>query len=242
MENIIPAVTAKDVAIKFGDFNLKNINLSVMQNEIFAILGKTGAGKTVLLECIAGFYPSFDGEIRLFGNNAVGISLEDRSVGFVYQDFGLFPHLNVYKNIAYGLKMHRVSKTEIRQKVESMAKMLSISHILNSYPATLSGGEKQRTALARALILHPKLLLLDEPFSALDPSTKKNMYNELMMLHKKFGCTTILVTHDFKEAQSLAGRIGILLDGKLTAVVKSNELFSENKNYTDEVCDFLGIA
>lgn len=242
MDNVIPAVTAENVTVRCGDFSLKNINLSVMQNEIFAILGKTGAGKTVFLESIAGFYKNYGGEIYLFGNNAEGIALEDRSVGFVYQDYGLFPHLNVFKNIAYGLKMHRVHKDEVRQNVESMAEMLSISHILNCYPATLSGGEKQRTALARALILRPKLLLLDEPFSALDPSTKKSMYNELLMLHQKFGCTTIFVTHDFKEAQSLAGRIGILLDGKLTAVVKSEELFSKNMNYTDEIYNFLGIA
>ncbi|HCT65458.1 MAG TPA: sulfate transporter [Lachnospiraceae bacterium] len=242
MDNVIPAVKAKHLSVKCGDFSLKNINLSVMQNEIFAILGKTGSGKTVFLECLAGFYLNLGGEMQLFGNNAAGIALEDRSVGFVYQDYGLFPHLNVFKNIAYGLKMHHVPKAEIKQKVKTMAEMLSISHILSCYPATLSGGEKQRTALARALIMQPKLLLLDEPFSALDPSTKNNMYNELLRLHKKFGCTTIFVTHDFKEAQSLAGRIGILLDGKLTAVVKSDELFSENMNYTSEICNFLGIS
>jgi len=241
MMSDISAVNAINVTFRCGEFQLKHINLTVMENEIFAILGKTGSGKTVLLECIAGLYPNVEGEIELFGKSTSIISLEDRSIGFVYQDFGLFPHLNVYKNIAYGLKMHHVPKSEIKQKVEDMADMLSISHILNQYPATLSGGEKQRTALARALILHPKILFLDEPFSALDPLTKKNMYNELLMLHENFKCTTILVTHDFKEAQYLAGRIGILMNGELTAVVNSDELFSENMNYTDEICNFLGI-
>jgi molybdate transport system ATP-binding protein len=193
------------------------------------------------LECIAGLYQHFYGKIQLFGINAKKLALEDRSIGFVYQDYGLFPHLDVFHNISYGLKMHGISKSEISSKVTDIAKLLSISHILNSNPAVLSGGEKQRTALARALILRPKLLLLDEPFSALDPSTKKNMYKELGKLHQALGCTTIFVTHDFHEAQSLASRIGILLNGRLSAVVKSDELFTNN-NYSAEICDFLGIT
>jgi len=241
MNRTLNSVEVNNVTVKCGSFSLKNISLSIKKNEIFAVLGKTGSGKTVLLETISGFHRQYSGDIFLAGRKAEGLSLEERSIGYVYQDFGLFPHMNVFGNIAYGLKMHGVKKPEILQRVDLMAKTLSISHILKCFPETLSGGEKQRTALARALVLSPRLLLLDEPFSALDPETKKKMYAELSELHSRFGCTTIFVTHDFHEAESLADRVGILHNGELSAVVKSGELFSRKNSYTQEVINFLGI-
>lgn len=232
------AVEIKNLEIKRGGFELGTINLAVKEGEIFAILGRTGSGKTVLLETIAGFYQDqYNGVINLFGENAQDIPPHMRDMGFVYQDSGLFPHMTVEQNIAYGLKMHGVAADVIEEKISYITDLLSISKIRKQYPATISGGEKQRTALARSLVLNPKILLLDEPFSALDPSTRLRMYEEINSIHHKFGCTIIFVTHDFSEAQRLAGRIGIMLHGQLKVVVDADKLF-ENK-YDEDVEMFL---
>lgn len=235
-------ISTECLTVQCGSFILDSINLTINKNEIFAVLGKTGSGKTVFLEAIAGFHKHYTGSIRIFDMDAEKIPLEKRTIGFVYQDYGLFPHLNVFNNIAYGLKITGISKPEITKQVNAMAQLLSITNILKCYPDTLSGGEKQRTAIARSLILRPKLLLLDEPFSALDPKTKQRMYKEFMQLHKNFGCTTVFVTHDFYEAQSLADRVGILLNGKLSAVVESERLFSSRNNYEPAIKNFLGLS
>lgn len=226
-------------SVSVGSFSLKNINLQIYENEIFAILGKTGSGKTVLLESIAGFYKSEEGSIKIYDKKVNEIPLENRKIGFVYQDYGLFPHMTVFNNIAYGLKIQKINKKIIKSTVEEICKILSIENILNQYPGTLSGGEKQRTALARSVVLKPKILLMDEPFSALDPTTKLSMYDEIKKIHKIFGCTIIFVTHDFNEAQIMADRIGILKSGELKSVRKSEELFNEYKD--EDINEFLGI-
>ncbi|MGN1033543.1 MAG: ABC transporter ATP-binding protein [Intestinibacter sp.] len=198
MNNII---TIENYSLKLGNFTLNNINLEIKEGEIFAILGKTGSGKTVLLESIAGFYEHGNGCIYIGDKKVNDIPVCDRNIGFVYQDYALFPHMTVFDNIAYGLKMKKVKKSEQIQIINDMAELLSIKHILKKYPGTISGGEKQRTAFARALVLRPKILLMDEPFSALDPVTKNNMYQKIEILHKKFNCTIVFVTHDFSEAK-----------------------------------------
>jgi len=228
----------QDYSVRRGDFLLEKINLSINKNEIFAILGKSGAGKTVLLESIAGIYPPTEGVILLNDRNVRSIPFQKRNIGFVYQDYGLFPHMSVRNNISYGLKMRGCSKKEIDEKTENMLDLFSIRHIASQFPKKISGGECQRAALARALVLEPELLLMDEPFAALDYSTKKKMYSELIKIHKKFSCTIIFVTHDFSEAQLLADRIGIILDGSLKAVVKSENLMDEH--YSEEIDIFLG--
>jgi len=233
------AIEVKRLFLKMGDFQLKNISFDIHPKEIFAILGKTGAGKTLLLESIAGFYRSMEGCIFLQGKNVLDIPLTERKIGFVYQDYGLFPHMTVRKNISYGLKMQKKSKKEIAEKVGHMAEIMSISHILEQYPDTLSGGEKQRTALARSLVLNPGVLLLDEPFSSLDPVTKAAMYKELLKINEHFDCAILFVTHDFTEAQKLARRIGIMDKGCLKAVRNSEELFDYYQN--DELNQFFGI-
>ena len=226
-------------SVSVGSFSLKNINLQIYENEIFAILGKTGSGKTVLLESIAGFYKSEEGSIKIYDKKVNEIPLENRKIGFVYQDYGLFPHMTVFNNISYGLKIQKINKKTIKSTVKEICKILSIEKILNQYPGTLSGGEKQRTALARSVVLKPKILLMDEPFSALDPTTKLSMYDEIKKIHKIFGCTIIFVTHDFNEAQIMADRIGILKSGELKSVRKSEELFNEYKD--EDINEFLGI-
>lgn len=218
-------VEINDYSIQLGDFKLNKINLSICEREIFAVLGKTGSGKTVLLESVAGFYKKFSGNLNVFGRCVIDVPLEKREIGFVYQDFGLFPHMTVYDNITYGLKIRKKDSQYKQKKADKMAEILSIGHILNQYPGTLSGGERQRTALARALILNPKLLLMDEPFSSLDPATKETMYTQIEKIHEIFGCTILFVTHDFNEAQRMADRIGIMVNGELRGIRNSENLF-----------------
>ncbi|WKY44571.1 ATP-binding cassette domain-containing protein [Eubacteriaceae bacterium ES2] len=226
MKEII--LNVNDYSIELGNFNLKHINLAINEGELFALLGKTGSGKTVLLESIAGFYHRFTGDISIKGQSVISIPLEKRQIGFVYQDFGLFNHMTVYENIIYGLKINGKSRDEQQLKAHEMAQMLSIEHLLNQYPLTLSGGERQRTALGRALIMKPRLLLMDEPFSSLDPATKEIMYQQIEKIHNIFNCTIIFVTHDFNEARRMANRIGIMMDGELRGIRNSENLFVPN--------------
>lgn len=225
---------------RIGNFKLKNIELEIYKNEIFAILGKTGSGKTLLLEAAAGFYKGASGTISINGTNVMNIPPEKRQIGFVYQDYALFPHMTVYDNIGYGLKMHKAEKIYCKNTICEIAELLCISPILTQYPQTLSGGERQRTALARALVLNPEILLMDEPFSALDPNTKNQMYKLIHEIHQKFECTILFVTHDFNEAQIMADRIGIMANGELKAIRKADELFNSLENEDKEITDFLG--
>jgi ABC-type sugar transport system ATPase subunit len=234
-----PVVEVTNFSLKMCDFELNDISFEIYAREIFAIVGKTGSGKTLLLEAIAGFYTGLKGCVYLNGKAVQEIPLSARRIGFVYQDYGLFPHMSVEQNISYGLKMQKRTKSEITEEVARMAETLSITHILKQYPGTLSGGEKQRTALARALILSPDLLLMDEPFSALDPVTKQTMYHELLKIHKQFQCAIVFVTHDFTEVQKLADRVGIMAGGCLKAVRAADKLFGQYED--DEINKFFGI-
>ena len=217
---------------------LKPVSLTIEKGEIFGILGYTGSGKTVLLEAICGMFPGTQGKILYDDKEVLNISPGDRKLGIVYQNHGLFPHMKVRDNISYGMKINHYPK-EIREKrTEELMEMLSITKIADQYPGTLSGGESQRTAIARALALNPEILLLDEPFSALDPATRNNLYGEIRKIHDTFGCTIIFVTHDFQEAELLADRVGILLDGELLAVTTGKELM--DRTYPDKIERFLG--
>lgn len=233
-------IEIRDFSVQLGAFRLQSINLNIRRGEIFAVLGRTGSGKTVLLESIAGFYRGRTGSIRIEGKNVTEIPLERREIGFVYQDFGLFPHMTAFGNISYGLKMQKIHKDQRWKIIRDTAELLSISHILKQYPGTLSGGERQRTALARALVLRPKILLMDEPFSALDPVTKQAMYKLIEEIHDIFDCTVLFVTHDFTEAQAMADRVGIMSNGELKAIRNKKDLFQKCNDR--EVNAFLGIA
>jgi molybdate transport system ATP-binding protein len=183
---IQPAIEIRKFSLKKGSFQMLDISCDIYPHEMFAILGKTGAGKTLLLESVAGYYAGSGGTICLNGRAVLDIPLTQRKIGFVYQDYGLFPHMTVEQNISYGLRMQKKSRSFITGEVRRIAELLNIEHILKQYPDTLSGGEKQRTALARALVLSPDVLLLDEPFSALDPVTKQLLHDELREIHNKF--------------------------------------------------------
>ncbi|MBQ3403999.1 MAG: ATP-binding cassette domain-containing protein [Oscillospiraceae bacterium] len=229
----------ENVHVRRGCFDLEGIDLSVKKREIFAILGKTGAGKSVLLETAAGFHSPICGSVRLEGRDLCCIPLNERNIGYLYQDYSLFPHLTAGANISFGLRMRRKSRDEIRKRTEEIARLFEISGLLEQYPGTLSGGEQQRVALARALITRPPLLLLDEPFSALDPVTKGKMHDTLLSIRDEFGCAILFVTHNFAEAELLADRVAILIRGRISGVAERSALYSADWNA--EARQFLGL-
>ena len=231
-------IEIKNFTAERGTFKLRPFDLTIEDGEIFAILGYTGSGKTVLLEAIGGMFSGKTGVITYDGVNVASIPPENRGLGFVYQSHALFPHMKVRDNIEYGLKMKKVPKNERRKRSKELMEMFSIDHIADQYPGTISGGESQRTAIARAIALEPEVLLLDEPFSALDPSTRNILYREIKNIHEKLHCTIVFVTHDFKEAEILADRVGILLGGELLDVTEGKGLME--RTYCDKVEMFLG--
>ena len=232
-------IDIRDLKVTRGEFVLIVEALQVNEGAILAILGTTGSGKTVLMESIAGAYPIDGGEILLDGKNVDDLPIQQRHLGILYQDYALFPHMTVYDNIAYGLKHAHPRRHDVDEYVNEMLAMFGIEQLANRYPGVISGGESQRTALARALVMRPDILILDEPFSALDPTTKLQMYEMLRSVHRAFGCTIVFVTHDFYEAQTLADRVGIILDGQLRCVVDADALFDEQ--HAPEVKRFLGM-
>lgn len=224
--------------LKRGDFCLEDICLNIEKGEILAILGKTGSGKTLLLETAAGFCEPDGGKVLFHENCLRDIPLHHRNIGYVYQDYCLFPHMTAEENIAYGLRMRH--KKAYQDKIQRIADLFEIADILDQYPGTLSGGEQQRVALARALITEPQMILLDEPFSALDPMTKEKMHKLLLRIRHEFSCAIVFVTHNFHEAEQLADRIGILMNGKLCGIVSKRELYTAD--WPMEIRQFLGGA
>lgn len=233
------SIDVRNLRVTRGEFTLEVDELSIVPREVFAILGSTGSGKTVLMESIVGAYPINQGSILLDDKDVTTLPIQQRHLGILYQDYALFPHMTVRDNIAYGLKRAKLSHVEIDERVNAMLDLFGIRHISERHPGVISGGESQRTALARALALEPEILILDEPFSALDPTTKRQMYDMLRDVHARFDCTIVFVTHDFNEAQTLADRVGIILNGRLRAVVQACDLFSTA--HSEEVSLFLGL-
>jgi len=221
------------------EFSLKNIDLEIKEGEYFVILGPTGAGKTLALEMIAGFHSPDKGEIWIGGQNLTDAPPEDRNIGFIYQDYSLFPHLDVKENVEFGLKLKKVSKDKIEEKTRDIMELLGISHLSHRQPSTLSGGEQQKVAIARAMVVNPRVLLLDEPLSALDSKTQDRLRDELKQLSEKQGLTMIHVTHDRVEAMALGDRIGVLMDGKLRQVGTPQQIFHRPLN--EEIASFVGI-
>ena len=227
-------IDIENLSMHLGDFSLNDINLAIGDREYFVILGPTGAGKTILIECIAGLRHINRGEIWINGNNMTRLAPEERGVGYVPQDYVLFPFLNVADNIAFGLKQ----KTGMKERVKTIADLLGISHLLNRDTRSLSGGEKQRVALARALAPSPKILLLDEPLSSLDLQTSKRLRLELRRTHQELGIATLHITHNQMEAEEVADRIGVLNMGSLEQVGRPEEIFFYPKSKV--VSEFIG--
>ena len=233
------SVQVRDLWVDLDEFHLREINLDVAAGEYFVVLGPTGAGKTVLLETIAGLHQSGKGRIMLDGEDVTDVPPERRGIGFVYQDYMLFPHLNVAGNIAFGLKLRRVGREVVEERVVEISRLLGIDHLLHRRPGTLSGGEQQRVALARALVVEPRLLLLDEPLSALDPEMREGLQRELARVHRELGTTTIHVTHDFEEAVALGDRIGVVNEGRIVQVGSPEEIF--RRPGSEFVARFVGV-
>lgn len=207
-------------------YSLKDINLQVNDGEFLAVLGPSGAGKSTFLNVIAGLI-SYQGEVFMDGQKVDDLSPSSRGIGYVFQELLLFPHKTVSENIGFGLKMKGVKKEKIAERTAEMLNLLNISHLKDRYPETLSGGEKQRVALARTLAVRPKILLLDEPLSSLDYNIAKYLRLELKNLIHKLNLTTLYVTHNFNEAKEMADRIAVIIDGKLKQVGSVTQIFTE---------------
>jgi ABC-type Fe3+/spermidine/putrescine transport system ATPase subunit len=222
-----PLLEVRSVAKRFGSRDvLKNISLNIASGEFLTLLGESGSGKTTLLRLIAGFDPPTAGEIWMSGERLDTLPPYKRRVNTVFQNYALFPHLNVRDNIAYGLRVQGEPKKEIPVRVEAALKMVKMGEFAGARPARLSGGQQQRVALARALVNRPQLLLLDEPLSALDANLRKQMQSELKALQREIGITFLFVTHDQEEAMALSDRIALLRDGALEQVASPREIYA----------------
>lgn len=224
------------------DFNekkiLDNINFSVDKGELMCLLGPSGCGKSTTLKIIAGLLKEDSGEVYLGGKSMKTIPPEKREAVIVFQEYSLFPHLNVYENIAFGLKMRKKNKNYIKDKVYKITNLLRLEGLEHKYPHNLSGGQKQRVAIGRALAIEPKILLLDEPFTSLDINVKNTIRELVLNIQKKIGITTILVTHDKEEGLMMADNIALMFKGKIAQYGTPKDIY-ENPN-SKEVANFFG--
>lgn len=220
-------------------FAVADACLRIERGEFFCLLGHTGSGKSLLLEAIAGLMPTAAGRILLDGRDVTRLPPERRGIGIVYQDSALFPHLNVQRNIRYGLRHHGQSLAQARPRLDRIMDLLDLKRLGSRSVIHLSGGERQRVALARALAVQPSVLLLDEPFTALDPNFRDEVRRALKDLHREMGLTFLMVTHDFAEALYLAGRVAVIQGGRIRQVGATEEVFRHPA--TPEVAAFLGM-
>ena len=221
---------------------LNDISLDIPSGQVVALLGPSGSGKTTLLRIIAGLESQNGGRLSFHGKDVSRVHARDRRVGFVFQHYALFRHMTVFDNIAFGLtvlpRSQRPSKAEINQKVNRLLEMVQLGHLASRYPAQLSGGQKQRVALARALAVEPEILLLDEPFGALDTQVRKELRRWLRQLHEELKFTSVFVTHDQEEAMEVADRVVVMSQGNIEQVGKPEEVWREPA--TRFVLEFLG--
>ena len=237
------SIEVQNVTKTFGPFKaLEAVNLKVGTGELIALLGPSGSGKTTLLRIIAGLEVPDGGEILFHGEDARAKRAKDRNVGFVFQHYGLFRHMTVFENIAFGLrvkpKQTRPNKKELNDKVHELLKLVQLDWVASRYPSQLSGGQRQRIALARALAVQPKVLLLDEPFGSLDAKVRKELRQWLRKFHDELGITTIFVTHDQEEALEVADKIVVMNEGRIEQTGTPDEVYHRPANAF--VLGFLG--
>ena len=233
-------IRLNDIVVKFGDFTaLHGINVHVKEGEFFTFLGPSGCGKTTTLRTITGFIEPAAGTVVDKGRDITHVPIEDRNIGIVFQSYALFPTMTVYDNIAFGLKVKKVKKSEIDQKVRQIAKKVDLTdEQLAKAVSQLSGGQQQRVAIARALVTGPAIICMDEPLSNLDAKLRVQLRNELKKMQKDFGITTIYVTHDQEEALTLSDRIAVFNKGVIEQIGTPNEVY--NHSQTEFVCNFIG--
>jgi sulfate transport system ATP-binding protein len=237
------SIQVKHIRKGFGDFvALNDVSLDIAPGELVALLGPSGSGKTTLLRIIAGLEMPESGQILLEGKETTDKTVRERQVGFMFQHYALFKHMTVFENVAFGLRVRprstRLSEIELRRKVGNLLRLVHLDHLQERYPAQLSGGQRQRVALARALAVEPKVLLLDEPFGALDAKVRKELRRFMRRLHEEIHVTTIFVTHDQEEAMEVADRVVVMSNGAIEQVGTPSEVWSHPAN--GFVYDFLG--
>jgi sulfate/thiosulfate transport system ATP-binding protein len=235
------AITIRSVSKRFGDaVALHDVSLTVPAGSLTALLGPSGGGKSTLLRVVAGLETPDTGTVTIDGEDVTGVPVRERGIGFCFQHYAPFRHLTVRRNVAFGLEVRRRPKAEIRRRVDELMALVRIDHLADRYPSQLSGGQRQRMALARALAIEPRVLLLDEPFGALDAQVRQELRAWLRDLHATIAVTTVLVTHDQEEAMEVADRLAIVNEGRLEQVGTPSEIYDHPDN--EFVLKFLGPA
>ena len=229
----------RGVGRSFGGVDaLMDLNLTVRAGEFIALLGPSGSGKSTALNCLAGLIPLTHGQILIDGTRVDTVAAENRDFGMVFQNYALFPHLSVERNIAFGLQMRKVPRSDITRRVAEAIALVKLEQHATKLPGQLSGGQQQRVAIARAVVMEPRLVLMDEPLSNLDAKLRLEMRTEIRRLHQSLGLTTIYVTHDQEEALSMADRLVVLRDGRVQQIGTPDDLHSHPVNW--HVADFMG--
>jgi len=233
-------IQLQDLVKRFGTLEaVSDVSLEIHDGDLFTLLGPSGCGKTTILRLIGGFHKPDGGEIYFDGKPVSSIPPYERNIGMVFQNYALWPHMTISNNITYGLKLKKIPKAEIAEKVSHVLKLVNLVGLEDRYPGQLSGGQQQRVALARALVLNPDVLLLDEPLSNLDAKIRVQVRAEIRKLQKELGITTIYVTHDQEEALTLSDRIAVINLGKLLQIGSPRDLYERPEN--PFVADFIGI-
>lgn len=232
----------QDIQVKFGDFvAIQNLNLTINEGEFFTFLGPSGCGKTTTLRTLVGFITPSNGKIIVDGEDLTHTPIEKRQIGMVFQSYALFPTMTVFENIAFGLKVQKYKKEDVKKRVEELAGIVDLSdEQLRKNVSELSGGQQQRVAIARALALAPKIIVLDEPLSNLDAKLRKQLRKELKKLQLEQGITTVYVTHDQEEALTMSDRVAVFNNGVVEQVGTPMEIYNQSK--TEFVCHFIGDA
>ena len=233
-------ISVRGLTKRFGaNVVVSRASFDIEEGELFTLLGPSGCGKTTLLRLIAGFYAPDEGEVRFDERVVNDVPPHERGIGMVFQNYALWPHMTVSENVAYGLKLRKLPKDEIAQRIGAVLEKVKLSGLESRYPGQISGGQQQRVALARALVLNPKILLLDEPLSNLDAKIRIQVRAEIRKLQKELGITTVYVTHDQEEALTLSDRIAVFNQGRVFQVGQPKELYERPANRF--VADFIGI-
>lgn len=234
------SILVENISKQYNNFQvLDQVNLEIKNGSLVGLLGPSGSGKSTLLRVMAGLEPADSGRIWLEGQEATSLSLQQREIGFVFQNYALFPHLTVSQNISFGLDIRNIDPDLKNQRVQELLQLVQLEKFATRYPSQLSGGQRQRVALARALAVEPKVLLLDEPFAALDSKIRKQLRYWLRNLHHQISVTTVFVTHDYQEAMELAHEIVVLENGRIAQMGTAQEIVDHPAN--NFVKNFLEI-